>query len=59
MKFVDSSQVNKQKIVSQSEASHYIFALDDSGSMCSSNKWTNLMVAFQNSLNIIKKLPNS
>lgn len=40
------------------ESTHYIFVLDDSGSM-QGEKWNNLMTAFSNTVNIIKKSPNS
>ena len=50
MKFVEANQVDKQKLFAAGlSPTHYIFALDDSGSM-SGSKWSDLMSAFKSTI---------
>lgn len=56
MTWVASNQLSTQKAaMTSSEHIHYIYALDDSGSM-SGQKWTDLMKAYQVSINELKKV---
>jgi len=51
MKFVKANVVEQQKqIVSKANPTHYIFALDESGSMIG-DKWNQLMLAFTEAIN--------
>lgn len=57
MKFVEANQVGKQKLLAAGIIpTHYIFTLDDSGSM-SGSKWTDLMQVFGNTINTIRNIP--
>lgn len=57
MKFVKANTVSAQNVLVV-EPTHYIFALDDSGSM-EGEKWQNLMFAFGTAIDKIKSIPNS
>ncbi len=59
MNFVESNQIDKQKLRLRSFPCHYIFVLDDSGSMRSDNRWIDLMTAFTTSIELIKGLPQA
>lgn len=60
MIYVESNQVDKQKIATSGiSPTHYIFSLDDSGSMTCNNRWNNLMAAFKNSIETIRKIPQA
>jgi hypothetical protein len=60
MKFVKSNAVDLQKksMATTNAPTHYIFALDDSGSM-SYQKWQDLMISYKAAIEAIKKIANS
>ncbi len=60
MNFVESNQMDQQKLkINTTTPTHYIFVLDDSGSMSIYNKWEDLMTAFTKSIQKIRDLPQS
>lgn len=59
MNFVTSNEIDKQSILAGGSQTHYIFVLDDSGSMHTNNKWDDLMSAFKNTIETIKALPHA
>lgn len=56
MIFVKSNQLEAQKISQAAQPTHYIFALDDSGSM-SGKPWQDLMFALSEAIKTIKNIP--
>jgi hypothetical protein len=58
MNFKKSQEVDLQKQITLVAPTHYIFALDDSGSM-SGGKWNNLMAAFKTAINVIRGMPSA
>lgn len=58
MKFVKSNSIDIQKLMSVTEPIHYIFALDQSGSM-SGGKWEDLMGAFKAAISSLRKITDS
>jgi hypothetical protein len=60
MNYVQSNALDAQKVAmsSKTEPTHYIFALDDSGSM-SGQKWTDLMISYNTAIEAIRKISNS
>ncbi len=58
MKYVQSTQVDKQKAMMSTDPTHYIYVLDESSSM-DRTKWQDLINAFSNSINLIKNIENS
>lgn len=59
MKYVKSNALEAQKMsMAATGPTHYIFALDDSGSM-SGQKWADLMTSYKAAIDAIKKIPNA